>query len=343
MSADNDLGRRGADNLVRHHLRVAAGERVVIFHLQADDVLPTLRAALDEAGAPVELVALGPWSAIVDDREFARLVTERVRGAAATMYVSGVDGPAFARSTLLVETLNRARARHLHVPGVSPRMLTTSLRADPALLEQINGRLVAKLGAGRALTVSSAAGTDLTIALGRGYPFVDYHGVPAAGAWDSVPTGAVNFFSPAVSGTYVADRIARGSYVGKGAHDVSRTPLILHFEGSVLRGHDTRDPVLHDELRAQLERHPQAGHLGFVSFSTNYLARNELRIFAHDSLLPGLRLQLGYSDQPKTRAPTTAPFWATFLGRRQTVSLDGEVLVRDGRLDPRWASDLLPF
>ena len=32
----------------REQLRVAAGERVVIFHLQADEVLPTLRAALDE-------------------------------------------------------------------------------------------------------------------------------------------------------------------------------------------------------------------------------------------------------------------------------------------------------
>ncbi|NUP10861.1 MAG: hypothetical protein HOW73_32860 [Polyangiaceae bacterium] len=343
MEPQDELAHRGAQNLVNNHLRVREGECVVVFHRHADAVLPIIRAALEEAKARVECVSLAPWNAIVDDREFARLVAERVRNVQASMYLSSVDGPAYPRSRLLVDALNNTGVRHLQVPGVSARMLATSLRADPTLIEQVNQRLVERLEAGRLLTVTSPAGTDVTVALSRNFPVVGYCGIPMPGAWDSVPTGAVSFYSPNVSGTYVADRIARGSYLGGTNSQLHKTPLTLRLSSSMLQKSECEDAALVEELATHLAKDEQSGRVGFVSFSTNYLTKNELRVFANDALLPGLRLMLGYSDQTKTKAPHTAAVWATFLGRRQTVAIDGQVLVRDGRLDSKWTAGILPF
>ncbi len=340
---EDELAYRGAQNLVKNHLRVAADEYVVVFHMQAGPVLPVVRAALEEAGAHVEVVSLAPWNAIVDDREFARLVAERVRNVQASMYLSSVDGPTYPRSRLLVDALNGTHVRHLHVSGVNARMLGSSLRADPALIEQVNQRVAQRVESGRVLSVTSPGGTELTVTLSRSFPVVSYHGVPSPGAWDSVPTGAVSFYSPNISGTYVADRIARGSYLGRTNSQLNRTPLTLRFSSSSLHEKVCDDTALLEELESHLTKHEHAARVGFVSFSTNYLTKNELRVFANDALLPGLRLMLGYSDQTKTKAPHTASVWATFLGRRQTVAVDGDVLVRDGRLDPKWTEGILPF
>lgn len=335
------LAKRGAENLVRNHLRVAPGERVVVFHLGAGEVRPPILAALAAVGASTEEVDLAPTQAL-EERDVVQLLRDRVRGATASLFLGASSGISYPWARLLVDTLDQTGVRHLHAPGISLRMLGTSLRADPALLERVNERVRERLSTGKVLTVKSPAGTDLRVALGAEYPIVAYDGIPKVGAWNSVPTGSVNWYAASVEGTYVADRIARGTHLGQ-TRDAARTPVRLQVTASTLTGHECADAAFAQEVDDHFGRHGNARRLGFVALSTNYVARAEIRVFAHDVILPGLRLQFGYSDQRKTHAPRTSPIWATFLGRRQTVVIDGEIVVRDGRVESRWVEGIVPF
>lgn len=337
-----ELARKGVDNLVGNHLRLERGERLVLFHVDADALLPVLREALRDAGGelvdvPLERHRESP------EREFVELVKMRATGADVSMYVSTSSGPMFPRAQLLIQSLEGMPLRHLHVPGASLRMLGGSLRADPTLIARINERLAEHLESGRLLTVKSPKGTDLEVELRHSYPIVQYRGVPERGGWDSVPTGAVSFHSPAVSGTFVADRIVSGTHVERPNAELFRRPLRLTLSGGRLRGYESDDAALVEELKAHLAHDADADYVGFVSMSTNYLTRNELKVFANDALLPGLRLMLGYSDPKKTKAPRCASVWSTFHGRKHTVSVDGRVIVRDGRIDAQWTQGILPF
>lgn len=340
---DTELARRGADNLVQSHLRLQPGERLVLFHLEAAEVLSVLREALRDAGGELIDAPLEAWRDSGTDDAFERFVKSHAADADASLYVSSVTGPVFARAQRLIQTLEGTRVRHLHVPGVSLRMLGGSLRADPTLIERINERLAEHLETGKVLHVKSPKGTDLEVELRHSYPIVRYCGVPEPGSWDSVPTGAVSFHSPAVSGTFVADRIVSGTHVERPNASLFRRPLTLTISGGRLRDHQSDDEELVRELRDHLASDADADYVGFVSMSTNYLTRNELKVFANDALLPGLRLMLGYSDPHKTKAPRSASVWATFHGRKHTVSVDGRVIVREGRIDAQWTQGILPF
>ncbi|MEM9072533.1 MAG: hypothetical protein AAGE52_28760 [Myxococcota bacterium] len=339
----DELARRGAANVIKNHLRVRKNERVVLFHLGEWPALDLLREVLAEHGAQVTEVDSSRWER-TPEAKFDAAIASALKGVSASLYASpDGSGSSGTRAQRLITLIDKAgQVRHLHVPKVSLRTLATSLRADPALMASLNERLTAALSEASEIRVTSEAGTELTVGISRNYPFVSGTGVPRPGAWEGVPAGAVWFFSREVSGHYVADRIAQGSVFAVDPRDLYRNPVHLEFNRTRLSDYRCDDDATLGALQEHLARDPNAGFVGFVCLSTNYLVRNELKLFAHDAMMHGLRIMLGYSNPQLTQAPLSASVWATFHGRRHDITIDDQPLIAKGRFLSEWTEGILP-
>tara|TARA_B100001750_G_scaffold44586_1_gene32841 strand:- start:1000 stop:2004 length:1005 start_codon:yes stop_codon:yes gene_type:complete len=331
----DDAAMRGVDNLVRNHLRITEGERALILHRDADALAAALADVIRGLGARVRTTPIEILDR--DGGSFEARLREAVADMDAALYVSGDEGDA-QRGAALVSTMESTGVRYLHATGLTPRALSSTLRAHPQQLRATNERLAAVLGRGGELTLRSPAGTDLRLRLDAKYPIVPYEGIPEAGKWESVPTGAVSVYPADASGTYVADRLLKAGELVRWGRELQRAPVTFHLErGRVVRT-ESAEPEVAEALEARFAADGHASAIGFVSIATNPLCLNELRTFSNDALLPGLRLMFGYSDPKKTGAPRSSPHWSTVLGRRHDLQHEGTPIVTAGRLERRWTA-----
>lgn len=328
---------RGVDNIVRHHLRVAEGERVLILHRGDSEIVGAFAEVMRTLGADVRLTPIDGRKLAGSDAEVATKLRALVRDVDVALYLSTDEGDA-DRGALIVSTMDGTSVRYLHATDVSAKALASTLRAHPDQLRATNERLAEQLARGGELTLASPAGTDLRLTLDPKYPIVPYEGVPEPGRWESVPTGAVSVYPVAADGVYVADRLLKAGALVRWGRDLQRTPLTLRLEKGRVVDLECADADVATNLRARFDADPYADAIGFVSIATNPLCLNELRSFANDALLPGLRLMFGYSDPKKTGAPRSSPHWTTVLGRRHDLKHEGTPIVAAGRLDRRWTS-----
>ncbi|HEY4121753.1 MAG TPA: hypothetical protein VGM56_27995 [Byssovorax sp.] len=56
-------------------------------------------------------------------------------------------------------------------------------------------------------------------------------------------------------------------------------------------------------MKDYLASHVDAGRVGLLLFSTNYLVRSDVGLDRQDMLLPGMGVSLGYAAQATTGAP----------------------------------------
>ncbi len=326
---------RGVDNIVRHHLRVAEGERVLILHRGSGDILDAFADQMRQLGADVRLAPIDGPKLAGSDAEVATKLRALVRDVDVALYLSTDEGDA-DRGALIVSTMDGTSVRYLHATDVSEKALASTLRAHPDQLRATNERLAEALGRGGEVTLQSPAGTDLRLTLDPKYPIVPYEGVPEVGRWESVPTGAVSVYPVAAEGVYVADRLLKAGALVRWGRDLQRSPLTLTLEKGRAVHLECADEEVAIAVRARFDADAYASTVGFVSIATNPLCLNELRSFANDALLPGLRLMFGYSDPKKTGAPRSSPHWTTVLGRRHDLKHEGTPIVTAGRLDRRW-------
>ena len=326
---------RGVENIARNHLRVSEGESALILHRDADDLARSIAKVLRGLGARVRVSP-------IDDLDraggsFTERLREAVEGMDAALFVSR-DAEGDRRGPAIVSTMETTRVRYLHAAGLDARALASTLRAHPQQLRATNERLATELGRGGELTLRSPAGTQLRIRLDPKYPIVPYEGVPEIGRWESVPSGAVSVYPADVEGTYVADRLLKAGELVRWGRDLQRAPVTLRLERGRVAHVECAEGEVTAALRERFEADAHASAIGFVSIATNPLCLNELRTFANDALLPGLRLMFGYSDPKKTGAPRSSASWTTVLGRRHDLSHEGTPIVAAGRLDRRWTA-----
>lgn len=329
---------RGADVLVRRALRLSAGDRLDVLHHDCPAIERLVRAAAARADVVVHSHDL---AALAQDSSVARVratVRRMLAGAEASVLLARGGLPQVV-SVAVVRVAGEVRTRHVHMPNVDPRALGSSVRADPETLRSINARLAARLSAGATVQVTSDGGSALTVRFGAPFPIVTGDGCPSPGAWDNLPAGFVYAHPLEVSGTLVADRIAHGSTASRLGAALRRRPLVVRFSEGRVTGSESDDAELAAAFASYLASHVHAPRVGFVSIPTNPLAKLEIGDLAHDGLLPGIRVFLGFSDAEATRAPYDMDHGFRLTGRGQTVRVDDVVVVENGRLTAELLGD----
>lgn len=314
----------GAANLAQRCLCVSKGERVAFITHGEDASFGYVRAALEAAGAIIEPLDLRAMEPTAVEGALRALLSR-----CAASIVLGAPLP-MALHHVVLRVVEASAVRHVHIVTADVRVLASSCRADPWIIEKVNAQIVDELERNNKLRCESPSGTALDIRLGS-YPILSGSGRARVGYWDNVPSGVVYFHPLVVSGVFVADRGLQISPHQLEDKLVHRNPLTITIASGRVVKHQCKDAELDALFAKFLEAHPDAGRVGMVSVPTNYLARVEIGHRAHDGLLPGLRLQLGWSNAKFTKAPFDAPVSSRLVGRKQTLTCGDHVWMRDGR------------
>lgn len=320
------LAARGAENLARRCLEVLHTERVCLFVQHAGAAGRLVERALRDAGADLSVVEIHDADVPTFTSDVARAALER---CTASVAISTQMAPEV--SIALVRAVGRANVRHIHMPRADLRVLATSVRADPTRLEKLNEIVVERLESARTMRIETGKGEELSVRLQAGYPLIADAGRPEPGRWDNLPSGFVFFHTGSVSGSITIDRLVSGNDEHFDARTLRRTPLEVTFRRGAVESFRSADPAIEAAVRRYLEHHPDAGRVGFVSVPTNYLALAEIQHPHHDALMPGIHIQLGFSDALATRAPFDLDRGLRLVPRRASVWIGELPMVEKGR------------
>jgi serine/threonine protein kinase len=320
------LAARGAENLALRCLEVLHTERVCLFLQHAGPAGRLVERALRDAGADLTVID-------VEDADLPSFGTDRVLRALERCTASVALSPEMSPelSVAIVRAVRAANVRHIHMPRADLRVLATSVRADPSRLERLNEIAVGCVETARTLRVVTGRNAELSVRLQTGYPLVADAGRPLPGRWDNLPSGFVFFHTGSVAGSITIDRLISGNQEHFDARALRRSPLELTFRRGAVDSVTCADPEIEAAVRRYLDHHPDAGRVGFVSFPTNYLALAEIQHPHHDALMPGIRLQLGFSDASSTGAPFDLDRGLRLVPRRASVWAGDVLLVDKGR------------
>ncbi|MFO0563699.1 MAG: hypothetical protein U0269_37080 [Polyangiales bacterium] len=314
----------GAQNLAQRCLAISRGERVAFLTHGDDPSFAVVHTALEEAGGVIEALDLRSL-----DATKAETAIRAVCARCTASIVLGAPLPIELHHTIL-RVIESSTLRHVHIVTADMRVLASSCRADPFVIEKVNAAIVDELERSNKLRCESAAGTALDVRLGS-FPILSGSGRAKPGYWDNVPSGVVYFHPLVVSGVFVADRgvqISGHQLDDKLAH---RNPLTVTVASGRVVKHHCKDSELAAKFDDYLSKHPDAGRVGMVALPTNYLARIEIGHRAHDGLLPGLRLHLGWSNARFTKAPFDTQLSCRLVGRKQHITCGDQQWLRDGR------------
>ncbi len=321
---------RGAEVLARECLRAKSGERIVLLDAGPAEVVSLVVAALRATGAIVRLESMSALKDL-DTTKAKEKLRELLQNANASLMIAE-GNVAQALSTTVVRIADELRTRHLHLPNTALKVFATSIRTEPALLKNINDRVGAILKASRRVSVKSDAGTALELTLGAEYPVCKDHGCPEPGNWDNLPSGFVYFFPASVNGIFVTDRILQGHECKWSGTTLRRAPLRVAFKNGLVQSFECDSAEIQLSFERYLAAHRFAGRVGFASIPTNPLAMVELGNSGHDTLLPGLKLHIGFSNAAATKAPFDCDVGVQLTARKLSVSTESQTLVDNGRL-----------
>lgn len=311
---------RVADTVMRVSLGVRPGEEVAVVADHASDfaLVQALAAAAAAAGGEATVV-------VMPRRERAgapanAVVSAALRGAAA---IVAPTSTALTFTPALTEVLRERRARAIVMSGIRrEHLLAGAAAADYEEVYQITRPLADRLLAGRSIRVTSAAGSDLTasiegVAVGCGASYARQPGeissFPSGEAWMSPVEGTGN-------GVLVADGSAH--MLG-----ILTEPVRVTFRDGRAVAIDGGDQA--ERLREIIDGVDNGDNLGELSIGTNPSAGFTGNITEDKKRLGTVHFALGNSV---SGGKVHSPLHLDMLLRTPTVELDGEVIVRGGRI-----------
>jgi leucyl aminopeptidase (aminopeptidase T) len=319
-----------ARRVLQELLVVRPGEHLAILHDTANaGIAKAFEHVGVESGAratrvDLESYAPRPWA------NCPRPGLDAIQDAATTILVVRLEAGEYECRVAIAKAASIARARHVHMTGVSARTFTASMAAPVASVIGLLDAIKAAMQPTSKIVARSRLGTQVEIEMA---PHLRWHadgGVVQPGAWINVPYGQLVSSPATVRGVYVADA-SMGGPAGARAGSLARKPIKLVLEGGRVKSVECVDAALRlhvERFIAEGDRHDRVGcinlgaNVGIVSSAGEQL---------HDERMPGLHLSLGDSDREMTGATWTAHGQLSFAMAESDVDLDGAPLIRRGR------------
>jgi leucyl aminopeptidase (aminopeptidase T) len=313
--ASNDLD-RAVRAVVRDCLGVKEGEEVlVVCNPATQHVGERLREEAAEAGADAVLTVIS---------ERASHAAEPPRTVAEAMAVADVLLAPTVQSLSHTAARKRATengARAATLPGVTEDMLARVMSADMEGL-RLKGHAVAEaLDRATEGRITDANGTDLRLDLSGREAIPDAGELTERGAFGNLPCGE-GFISPADgNGTLVVD----GSMAGIGLVD---EPVELVIEAGHLTSARGGQGMAFMEL---LTEHGEDGtNIAELGLGTNEKAKLTGEILEDEKILGTCHVAFGASAG--IGGTVQVPVHLDCVVMKPTLELDGEAIVRDGKL-----------
>jgi len=319
-----------ARRIIEGALGVVRGERIVLLLDRARrDLGPSLVEVARSSGATCELIEL-------DDveprpvRQLPRRIDAALRAAQASIMLIGfVDGEHPMRLEYL-ELVRDLGLRHAHMVGVTRRSLMAGFSVDPARILDTTRSVRTRVRPTSVFKLRTPAGADLTVKLNPAYRWTEHVGVIRPGRWENLPSGELMTAPDEVNGVFVCDASMTGPF-GAAAGLLTRNPVRLEIEASVVKSVSCVDRGLQREMESFLRREHGADHIGTIILGTNVGILAPIGEPICDQNLPGLHISLGSTFPEMTGAPSTTKAQISLTCAGSDVDLDGVPLLRNGR------------
>jgi leucyl aminopeptidase (aminopeptidase T) len=319
-----------ARRVVEGSLGVAAGERLVVLcdraRLDVGEALATAAAAVGATATTVILEDVSPRPHVHARAE----VLAALEGANASVLVCSFHGGEYTMRSELVAAAEGHGLRHAHMVGITRKTMLASLAVDPARVEARSLSVLSRMQPRSVLRVRSAAGTDLTVRLDERHTWVNHSGVVRGGAKENLPGGEIVTCPGDVSGVYVANGTL-GDATGSFAGSLTKTALVLHVEGGVVKRVDGSDATLARRIQVAMRSVPNLDRVALVSLGTNEGLREPVGEIFVDQTLPSFHVSLGLTFPERTGASWTCERWIGFTATGSDVEIDGGLIMRGGR------------
>lgn len=242
---------------------------------------------------------------------------------------TALTGELAFRRPYMDQVIYQLKARHGHMVGIDERLMREGMQADYREIARITNAVTDAVRGARRIEVTSPSGTDLAAefnpSLRRWCPCHGLYHEP--GMWGNLPEGET-FTSPmSVDGVMGAEVL--GDHFSS-RYGVLPAPALFHVEGGRVRKVDTPMPELAAELEEYLNRDPEGRRVGEYAIGTNIALTGLSGNLLQDEKLPGVHIAFGYPYPKETGADWTATTHLDIVATRSTITVDGQVLMRDG-------------
>lgn len=328
----DDEIRRGAANAVQVCMGVEPADRVIVV---TDRARATIGNALaDEAGA----VATAVKTLVLEDftqrpakgypSEMQREIDD-LKPTVSFFAATALPGELAFRQPYMDHVIYRLKTRHGHMVGIDERLMAEGMQADYREIARVTAAVTDAVRGARHIHVTSPSGTDLSaefnpsIRRWNACPGI-YH---EQGMWGNLPEGET-FTSPmSVEGIVGAEVLGDHFSARYGVLDA---PAMFHIEAGRVRKVETQSGTLTAELEEYLARDPEGKRVGEYAIGTNVALTRLSGNLLQDEKLPGVHIAFGYPYPKETGADWTASTHIDVVATRSTISVDGQLLMREG-------------
>jgi leucyl aminopeptidase (aminopeptidase T) len=319
----------GAHNAVETCLAIRAGERVALI---ADDasraVAAGLEQALADAGAQSECLLIESVAARPITSAPREVLAALERADAGILCVQPQEGELAARMAI-VGVVERRRIRYAHMVGVTPRIMREGMRADYHQVDRLSAQLCERMDHARALTVRTAAGTDIRATFDHGLAWVKTSGLINPRYWSNLPAGEVFTTPGSVDGTFVCDGTA-GDYFNSKYGTLRDTPLVLEIRAGRLVDARCERVDLQRDFWDYCHTDENSDRVGELAFGTNLGLREMIGVLLQDEKVPGVHIAFGDPYGSQTHADWKSRTHVDVLTRDCNVWIDDEQVIAEG-------------
>ena len=187
----------GARQLVQNCLQLRTGENTVIVADRSTSHLAQLIEGQASAlGINSSIFVMEDFGGRPEDGsnplKFPREIDSAMRGAQASIFLARmVEGERVSFRDPMTELAELLKLRHAHMPGFTDEMMTQGMAADYRTVQELAKKVHAIVSRARQISITTPAGTDVTIHFDPNRPWIVCDGIIKPGQVRNLPDGEV--------------------------------------------------------------------------------------------------------------------------------------------------------
>ena len=221
------------------------------------------------------------------------------------------------------------RARHGHMPGITPSIVQEGLSVDYEVVGELTADVHERLRGCRSVHVTSSKGTDLVARFSDTLRWVPCDGsYRESGEWGNLPEGEVFTCPESVDGVLVADVV--GDYFSW-RYGILADPVTIEIAGGLAGKISCANRQLEAELSSYLASNENGMRVGEFAIGTNIGVRALSGNLLQDEKIPGVHVAFGHPNGDLTGASWSSATHVDMIPTECTVYVDEERLMERGR------------
>lgn len=289
----------GVQSLLDNYAKVQEDDCVVVLYTSDSSESATwVSAALELRGIPARRV----WMAPLQDDGFCERLASALPALAdleGRLVVLGFERDTMSHTRALeVALAPYPKSQVLRAISACPSLFSTALRILPEELSARNSALLERLMTARRLRIQTEGGTDLSVTLDPGHPWISSCGIARPGDAVILPAGEVATSPASIAGVFVADFAFNVNAITSRDSRLHDHPVTVWIEDGRAVKHECADLVVSRLLQECFHAYG-AYNVGELGFGTNTAVTDAIAMNSHiNERRPGIHLGFGNNQDP---------------------------------------------